>query len=386
MNPSEIYLDNAATTRCDPRVVEAMIQGFQTTYGNPSSIHSQGTFAKEILERSRSEIASLLGAFPGELIFTGSGTEANNLALKGIAEAHRNGGNHLIISSIEHDCILKTCQWLESRGFFITYIPVDHDGLVDLDFLSMAINKKTILVSVMHANNEIGTVEPVNEIGRLCHQRNVFFHTDACQSFGKIPVDVNEIHCDLLTINAHKIHGPKGVGGLYVRNGIRVAPLLHGGGQESGVRSSTENIPGILGFSAAARIAVSEMETEACRMKTLRDHMTGRLTDAIPGIYFNGHPEQRIFNNVNFCIDRLEGEGIRLQLLLNEKGMFVSTGSACSSNDQGNPSHVLRAIGLNAFQSRGAIRVSLGRETSTEEVNRFTEALAELIGHLRPIQ
>jgi len=380
-----IYLDNAATTCIDPVVADTMQQAGLEHYGNASSLHSMGVAAHELLSESRQRLASLLGATPGEIFFTGSGTESNNLALKGVAFANARRGRHIIVSSIEHDCILRTAGWLEQQGFAVTRLGVDQKGLVDLKDLSQAITDSTILVSVMHVNNEIGTIQPVEEIGRICTEKKVYFHTDACQSFGKMPVNVESVQADLLTVNAHKIHGPKGVGALYVRSGVKIDPLLHGGGQEQGLRSSTENIPGILGFVKAAEIACRNLEDESKRIKNLQEHIMKTLMQEISGVYFNGSVNHRLPHNINFCIEGMEGEGIRLQLLLDEAGVCVSTGSACSSNDGGNPSHVLKAIGLDPFQARGGIRISLGRFTTRQEVDSFMKVLAEKVKQLKPI-
>jgi len=381
-----IYFDNAATTRLDKRVLETMVPYFENYYGNASSLHTLGTQAKEILEESRSKIAGCIGVNTNEIYFTSSGTEANNLALKGIALANRNRGKHIIVSSIEHDCILNTCKWLEGQGFFISYLPVDNYGSVDVEHLSKLINSQTILVSVMYANNEIGTIEPVNEIGDLCKKNNVPFHSDACQAFGKIPVNANESNIDLLTINSHKIYGPKGVGALYVRKGINVIPLLHGGGQESGLRPSTENIPGIAGFAKAAELCSGEMENEAKRLTGLRNKISDYLHKNFNNTYINGHPENRLPGHLSFSFHGLEGETIRLLFMLDELGIAVSAGSACSSNDKThNASHVLQAIGLNPLEARGAVRLSLGRFNTDEEISIFTRALNQTVHQLNPI-
>jgi cysteine desulfurase len=381
-----IYLDNAATTCMDARVTEAMIPWFSQEYGNASSLHHFGTQAREVLENSRTTIANHLGAASDELYFTSGGTESNNWALKSIAMANRHKGRHIIVSSIEHDCVLNTCNWLAEQGFFITYLPVDADGIVDLDVLKESINPKTILVSVMHANNEIGTIEPIEEIGRICKTHKVYFHTDACQSFGKIPVDVNQTNVDLLTINSHKIYGPKGVGALYIRKGTNITPFLHGGGQEAGFRSSTENIPGIVGFAKAADLAVQEMKCEAVRLTKLRHKIVQFITSDIGNAYINGHPDKRLPGHLSFSFHGLEGETIRLLLLLDENGIAVSAGSACSSNDKAhNASHVLQAIGLNPFEARGAIRVSMGRYTTEMDIDIFTDSLGQAVNNLTSI-
>jgi cysteine desulfurase len=380
-----IYLDNAATTCLDKRVLDAMMPYFSDYYGNASSLHTYGTQAKEILDHSRAQIASYIGAKPEEIIFTSGGTEANNFAVKGIAFANRQKGNHIIVSAIEHDCILNACKWLEEQGFYITYLPVDNSGLVDIDALKKVINPKTILVSVMYANNEIGTIEPVEEIGKICRQHNVYFHSDACQSFGKIPIDVNQTNIDLLTINSHKIYGPKGVGALYIRKGTRIAPLLHGGGQEAGYRSSTENIPGIVGFAKAADLCISEMDTENRRSTLLREKLIDFLFENYENVYINGHAEKRLPGHLSFSFHGMEGETIRFLLLLDGMGIAVSAGSACSSNHGGSASHVLQAIGLDPFEARGAIRISLGRFNTEQDIEVLKTALKSTVMQLNSI-
>jgi cysteine desulfurase len=283
-NIKKIYLDNAATTQLDSKVLEAMMPYLTDYFGNASSLHSFGTQTKESLGNLRSKLAGFINAQPDEIIFTSGGTEANNLALKGIAFANKSKGNHIIVSAIEHDCILNTCKWLESQGFFVSYLPVDKEGLVDLERLKMMINPKTILVSVMHANNEVGTIQPIEEMGKICKEKNVYFHTDACQSFGKVPVDVVTQNISLMSLNAHKIYGPKGVGCLYVKKDTNIIPLLHGGGQEFGLRSTTENIAGIAGFVKAAEICVNEMETESKRLTILRNKIIQELQKKVRGL------------------------------------------------------------------------------------------------------
>jgi cysteine desulfurase len=381
-----IYLDNAATTQVDERVVLSMLPYHSEEYGNPSSLHSFGTHAKEILDRSRRKLASFIGAEPDEIVFTSGGTEANNLALKGIACGNRSKGNHIIVSAIEHDCVLNVCKWLETMGYYITYLPVDSAGIVDVNELKKYINPKTILVSIMHANNEIGTLEPIAEIGQICKSYKVPFHSDACQSFGKIPIKVNEVGLDLLTINSHKIYGPKGVGALYVRKGVNIIPLLHGGGQEAGIRSTTENIPGIVGFVNAAELCIEGMKTESSKLLKLRNNLTDFLFDNFDNVYINGVSENKLPGLLNFSFHGLEGETIRLLLLLDEKGIAVSAGSACSSNDRThNASHVLQAIGLNQFEARGSIRVSFGRYSTEKDLEKFKVALTESINSLTSI-
>jgi cysteine desulfurase len=383
---SRIYLDNAATTRPDPRVLEAMMPYFTEKYGNPSSLHSFGTQAREVIDTAKHEISASIGAKSEEIIFTSGGTEANNFALKGVAFANRPKGNHIIVSAIEHDCILNTCKWLETQGYVITYIPVNQEGIIDADMLRNLINPKTILVSVMYGNNEIGTLQPVEEIGRICRDYRILFHSDACQSYGKVPVWVDQNHIDLLTINSHKIYGPKGVGALYVRKGTRIEPLLHGGGQEDGLRSSTENVPGIAGFLKASQLCMAEMTREFARLTALRKKLSGYLFEQFGNVYINGHPEKRLPGHLSFSFHGLEGETIRLLLLLDELGIAVSAGSACSSNDRShNASHVLQAIGLNPLEARGAIRVSMGRYTTENDIEELMVALNSTVMQLNSI-
>lgn len=383
---NKIYLDNAATTQLDSRALEAMMPFLTDCYGNASALYASGTQAKEQLEDLRSKFAKTINAQSDEIIFTSGGTEANNLALKGIAFANRSKGNHIIVSAIEHDCILNTCKWLETQGFYITYLSVDREGFVDMEKLSRLINPKTILVSIMHANNEIGTIQPISRIGKLCKERGVYFHTDACQSFGKLPIDVIAQDITLMTMNAHKMYGPKGVGCLYIKKGVNIAPLLHGGGQEFGLRSTTENIAGIAGFVKAAELCMQEMETESKRLATLRNKLIQVLEDRFGGFYVNGSLSHRLPNNINFGISGLEGETIKLLLFLDEKGIAVSTGSACSNNDTTkSASHVLQAIGNDPFEARGAIRIGLGRFTSADDIDYFAETLTTIIKQLKPI-
>jgi cysteine desulfurase len=386
MLKKRIYLDNAATTCLDERVIESMMTCYTNIYGNASSLHHFGTQAKEVLENSRSTIAQSIGANTRELYFTSSGTESNNWALKSIAKAYRHKGRHIIVSTIEHDCIRNTCNWLAEEGFFITYLPVDSNGIVDITTLKEVINPKTILVSVMHANNEIGTIEPIEEIGRICKKHNVYFHSDACQSFGKIPLDVNQSCVDLLTINSHKIYGPKGIGALYVREGVNIVPLLHGGGQESGLRSSTENLPAIAGFAKATALCMQEMKSESVRLSGLREKLSAYLFSAFGNAYINGPAEYRLPGHLSFSFHGMEGETIRLLLLLDEMGIAVSAGSACSANDKSHQaSHVLQAIGLNACEARGAIRVSMGRFTTENDVKIFMDSLGQVVTSLTSI-
>jgi len=382
----QVYLDNAASTPVDPRVLDAMRPYFSEAAGNPSSLHAPGRRAREAVEDARARIAAQIGAArPEEVIFTSGGTESNNLALKGVAFASRDKGRHIITTRIEHDCVLNSAAWLEQQGFSVTYLGVTPDGLVRPEELAAAIRRDTVLVSVMHANHEIGTVEPIRELGRICHERAVPFHTDACQSFGKLPIDVGKDGLDLVTLNAHKIYGPKGVGALYIRGGTRVAPWQHGGGHEFGLRSSTENVPGIVGFATAAELCAQERFQEMQRLLALRDRFLHSVLTTVPGAYLNGHPRRRLPTNVNVGFSGLEGEAISLLLRLDERGVAVATGSACSSHQGDQPSHVLLAIGRNPVEARGALRISLGRFNTARDVDYCLEELRTALASLRPI-
>jgi len=378
----KIYLDYAATTPVDPRVVKAMLPYFSEKFGNTMSLHSFGQEAKEALEESREVIADLMGAKPKEIIFTSSATESNNTALKGIAFANRKKGNHIIISPIEHDCVIESAKWLESQGFEVTRLKVGKFGLVDPADVQKAIKKDTILVSIMHANNEIGTIEPIEEIGKICRERNVYFHTDAAQSFGKIPIDVNKMNIDLMTVSSHKTYGPKGAGALFVRGGTKIEPIIHGGGHESGLRSSTVNVPAIVGFAEAARICQREMRREAEKLTKLRDKLIKGVLKKIGGSHLNGHPKKRLPNNANFWFKGVEGESIVMHLDL--LGIAVSSGSACSSKSLA-PSHVLLAIGLRPEQAYGSLRLSLGRWTKEKDINYVLDVLPKVVKRLREI-
>ncbi|HVP13843.1 MAG TPA: cysteine desulfurase family protein [Phycisphaerae bacterium] len=381
-----VYLDNSASTRLLPSVLDAMLPYFHEHYGNASSLHSAGREAREAIDRARATIAAALGAAPQEIVFTSGGTESNNMAIKGVAFANKDRGRHIIVSAIEHDCVLNSCRWLTGQGFRVSLLPVDESGLVDVWQLAEAIQHDTILVSVMHANNEIGTIEPIEEIGELCRRRGVYFHSDACQSFTRLPIDVSRQAVDLLTINAHKIHGPKGVGALYIREGTRITAWQHGGGHEGGMRSSTENVPGIVGFAAAAKLCSDEADSQMPRLAALRDRIIERVLGSVGGAYLNGHRTRRLPTNVNLGFHGLEGDAIRLLLELDAAGIAVSTGSACSANESENkPSHVLRAIGRNAVEARGAVRVSLGLDNTEEEVEYFLETLTRTVEDLRSI-
>lgn len=377
-----VYLDYAATTPVDPRVVKAMLPYFSEKFGNTMALHSFGQEAKVALEESREVVANLIGAKPNEIIFTSSATESNNLALKGIAFANREKGNHIIISQIEHPCIMESSKWLEKQGFEITRLSVDKYGLVSPDDVKKNIKKETILVSVMHANNEIGTIEPIEEIGKICKEKGVYFHTDAAQSFGKIPIDVNKMNIDLLTASSHKMYGPKGAALLFVRGGTKIIPLLHGGGHEFGLRSSTVNLAAIVGFAEACKICKKEMRNESQRFKKLRDKLIKGILERIPESRLNGHPNQRLPNNTNFSFSFVEGESIVIQLDL--LGIATSTGSACSIAEL-EPSHVLLAIGLKPQEAYGSLRLTLGRWTKEKDIDYVLEVLPEIIKNLRKI-
>ena len=384
----KVYLDYAATTPVDPKVMAKMKPYFSKKFGNTMTIHSLGQEAKAVLEESREEIAKIIGAKPNEIIFTASATESNNTALKGVAFANKERGNHIITSYIEHPCVWETAEWLEKQGFKVTRLPVDKYGLVNPAELEKALTKDTILVSIIHGSNEIGTVEPIEEIGAVIKNFNekngakVYFHTDAVQSFGKIPIDVNKMQIDLLTASSHKIYGPKGAALLYVREGTKIEPLLHGGGQESGMRSSTVNIPAIVGFAQAAKIAEKEMKKEQVRLSKLRDKLIAGITKKIERAHLNGHPQKRLPNNVNVWFEFVEGESILIQLDM--AGVAASTGSACSSAKL-EPSRVLLALGLDAPQAHGSLRLTLGRWTTSQDIDYVLKVLPPIIKNLRKI-
>jgi len=377
----KIYLDYAATTPVDKRVTKAMEPYFSEKFGNTMSLHSFGQEAKLALENSRAVLANLINAEPNEIIFTGSATESNNFALKGIALANKNRGNHIIISSIEHPCIVESAKWLEKQGFQITKISVDKYGMINPEDVKKAITDKTILVSIIHASNEIGTIQDIEKIGKICREKGIYFHTDASQSFGKILIDVEKINIDLLTASSHKIYGPKGAGLLYVREGVKIEPLLHGGGQENGLRSSTINLPAIVGFAKAVEIYKKEMNKENKRLTALRNKLIKEVLK-IKNSHLNGHPEKRLANNANFSFDFIEGESLVMQLDM--EGIACSTGSACSSIKL-EPSHVLLATGLRAEQAHGSLRVSLGRYTTEKDINKLIEVLPKIVKKIRDI-
>jgi len=375
-----IYLDYAATTPTHPLVLKAMLPWFTDGFGNPSSIHSFGQEAKGAIEEAREKVARLVGAKSDEIVFTGSGTEADNFAIKGVAYAKEHEGKHIITTAIEHHAVIETCKFLEKRGFKVTYLSVDRDGLVDLGEVKKAITDETILISVMHANNEIGTIEPIQEIARIAKDREICFHTDAVQTVGHLPVDVDELKVDLVSISAHKFCGPKGVGALYIRKGTRIVPFMNGGEQEHGRRASTQNVPGIVGFGKACQLAQEEMGQEKERLETLRDKLIKGILNRIDHVHLNGHPTQRLPNNVNISLEFVEGESILLNLDL--MGIAASTGSACSSSVL-EASHVLLALGLPHESAHSSLRFSLGQETTEKDVDYVLEKLPQIVKKLR---
>ncbi|RLE38648.1 cysteine desulfurase NifS [Candidatus Woesearchaeota archaeon] len=373
-----VYLDNGATTKVDPVVVEAMKPYFSEKYGNASSLHVFGRETKEALENARSVLAKKINAEPDEIVFTSGGTESDNIALKGLLLCEKcRGKNHVITTKIEHPAVLNSCKFLEQNGFKVTYLDVDKDGFINLEQLKKSISSKTAMVSVIHANNEVGTIQDLEKIGGICKGRNLIFHSDVVQSFTKVPIDVNKYNLDLASLSGHKIHGPKGVGAIYVKKRLFVCPFMHGGGHERGLRAGTENIPGIVGFAKAVEIS-SEKDVE--RMKELRDYLIEKVLSKIPKTTLNGPRNNRLCNNAHFTIDNVEGEAILFAL--DEKGIAVSTGSACSSKSL-KPSHVLLAMGRKKEESHGSIRITLSKFTTKKEIDYFIENLIEVVANLR---
>jgi cysteine desulfurase len=376
----KIYLDYAATTPCDPEVIKAMQPYFFDKFGNPSSIHSFGQEAKKAIEDSRQVIAAYLGAKPEEIIFTSGGSESNNTALKGVAYALEKKGNHIITTSIEHHAVSEPLKFLEKRGFRVTYVRVDKNGLVSPGDIKKEITDKTILISVMHANNEIGTIQPISEIGEIAREKEIYLHTDAVQSTGHIPTKVDELNIDFLSLSAHKFYGPKGVGALYIRKGSRLENFLHGGDQERGRRASTHNTPGIVGMARAIELCQATMAQEAIFQSALRERIFKEIKDRIPEVYLNGHLTKRLPNNVNVSIKYIEGESLLLNLDM--LGIAASTGSACTSSSL-EPSHILLAIGLPHEIAHGSLRVTIGRWTKEEEIDYFLDCLPKVVTKLR---
>ncbi len=375
-----VYLDYAATTPTHPDVVKAMLPYFTEAFGNPSSIYEHGQEARAAVEDARSKVAALINAREEEIVFTSGGTEADNFALKGTAYANENRGKHIITSAVEHHAVLESCHFLEKRGFRVTYVPVDRYGMVDPEEVRRAITPETVLISVMHGNNEVGTIEPIAEISRIAREAKAYFHTDAVQTVGHIPVDVNVLGVDMLALSGHKLYGPKGVGALYIRKGTRLMSFMHGGEQERRRRAGTENVPGIVGLGAAAGIARREMPEEALRLTRMRDRLAKGLTERMEHTTVNGHPVKRLPNNISVSIAFVEGESMCLNLDL--AGICASTGSACSSASL-EPSHVLLAMGFPPEQAHGLLRFTLGKWTTEAHIDRVLETLPPIVAKLR---
>ncbi len=375
-----IYLDNAATTKTAPEVVDAMLPYFSEYYGNASTIYSLGAESKKAMDHARQIIADSLGAKPEEIYFTAGGSESDNWALKATAEAYASKGKHIITTKIEHHAILHTCEYLEKRGFEITYLNVDRDGLISLDELKAAIRPDTILISVMFANNEIGTIEPIAEIGEIAKEHGVLFHTDAVQAYAQVPINVDEMHIDMLSASGHKLNGPKGIGFLYIRKGVKIRSFVHGGAQERSRRAGTENIPGIVGLGAAVERAMRIMDSKTRKEIELRDYLIGRLENEIPHCWLNGHRTKRLPNNINFSFLFIEGES--MLIMLDMKGICASSGSACTSGSL-DPSHVLLAIGLKHEEAHGSLRLTLSEDSTKEEMDIVAEEVKKIVQRLR---
>ena len=374
-----IYLDYAATAPMLPEVMDAMLPFFCECYGNPSAVYGEGREARKAVEEARRKTAAVLDAEAREICFTSGGSESDNLAIKGTAFSLRHRGNHIITSRIEHPAVLNTCRWLEKQGFRVSFLTPDSEGIIAPEAVEEAICPETILVSIMTANNEIGTIQPVTEIGEICRRNGVLFHTDAVQAIGQIRTDVQEMNVDLLSLSAHKFHGPKGVGALYIRRGTRLDSLVHGGSQERGMRAGTENVPGFVGLGEAIRIAEAEREENAKRIAGLRDELIRRVLETIPGARLNGHHQRRLPNNCHFSFDGIESEALLLRMDL--AGISVSGGSACTSGSM-EPSHVLEAIGLEESMLKGSIRLTLGRETTREDIKKTAQVMREIVEDL----
>lgn len=375
-----IYLDNAATTRTAPEVLDAMIPYFTEKYGNPSTVYSIGSQNKDVITKQREIIAEALGAQSNEIYFTAGGSESDNWVLKATADAYAGKGNHIITTKIEHHAILHSCEYLEKKGIEVTYVGVDENGVVDLEELKAAIRPTTILISVMFANNEIGTIQPIREIGEIAHEHGILFHTDAVQAFGQIPIDVDACHIDMLSASGHKLNGPKGIGFLYIRKGVKIRSFVHGGAQERKRRAGTENVPGIVGMGAAVERAMRTMETRTAKERKLRDYLIERIETEIPYCRLNGDRTNRLPNNVNFSFRFIEGES--LLIMLDMKGICASSGSACTSGSL-DPSHVLLAIGLPHEIAHGSLRMTLGEETTREDLDYTVDTLKEIVANLR---
>ncbi|MBT1278297.1 cysteine desulfurase NifS [Thermoanaerobacter sp. CM-CNRG TB177] len=377
-----IYLDNAATTAVDKRVLEAMLPYYSDIFGNPSSPYSYGQEAKKAIEEAREKVAKALGADSDEIYFTSGGSESDNWALKGVAYALKDKGNHIITTEIEHHAVLNTCRYLEKEGFKVTYLPVDEYGVVKPEDLKKAITDKTILVSVMFANNEIGTIEPIEELVKIAHEKNVYFHTDAVQAVGNIPIDVKKLDVDLLSLSAHKIYGPKGVGALYIKKGVKIHSFIQGGTQEKNRRAGTENVPGIVGLGEAIELITKNLDCHMNKLTFLRDKLINGILEKIPYVRLNGHPTKRLPGNVNVSFEFIDGESLILNLDM--AGICASSGSACTSGSL-EPSHVLLAIGLSKELARGSLRLTIGKDNTEEDIDKVLEALPQIVKRLRSI-
>ena len=375
-----IYFDNSATTRTDKEVLDAMVPYTIDHYGNPSSLHTPGRESKMGMDTAREQVAKLLKVEANEIIFTSGGTESDNLAIKGYAWANKAKGKHIITTKIEHHAVMETCKYLAKNGYEVTHLPVDHDGLVSPADFEKAIRPDTILASVMYANNEIGTIQPIRELGAIAKKKGIIFHVDAVQAAGHLPIDVKSENIDMLSLSAHKFYGPKGVGALYLRKGVRIEPLFHGGGHEKGLRSSTENVCGIVGLGKAAEMAAAGMVEESARLTRLRDRMIDEVLKTIPRSYLNGHRTKRLPSNANFRFDFIEGESLTMQLDM--YGFAASTGSACSTKSL-EPSHVLLALGLKPEEAHGSLRISMGKDNTEEDVKYLLEVLPKVVENLR---
>lgn len=380
--PSRIYFDHSATTPLDPRVLDAMAPFFGGVFGNPSSSHREGRLARAAVDKARAQIAALIGAEPREIIFAASGTEADNLALRGAIRASGSAG-HVVTSAIEHAAVLETCRALAETGTEITLLPVDSSGLVCLNHLLRALQSQVTIVSIMAANNVVGTIQPIEESAHLTKLHGVLFHTDAVQAGGKIPLDVNQLRVDLLSLSAHKLHGPKGIGALYVRNGVELAPIMHGGGQERGLRSATENVAGIVGFGAAAEIAQEELKFEAARLRNLRESIAAGVLGRFPEAHLFGDADQRLPGHLSIGFRGLERHTGEILAALDEAGVAISAGSACNAHHSDGPSSVLLAMGYDDDRARGLLRISLGRFNTAQEADRFLDLLAQVIRKIR---
>ena len=382
---AQIYFDHSATTPLDPRVVETMLPCYGANFGNPSSLHWAGQQAKQAIDEGRRQVAELFHTSPDEIVFTASGTESDNMVLKGVAGQYKPQDCHIITSSFEHPAILETCKYLEKLGYAISYLPVSAEGIVDPESLKAALRPNTQLVSVMAANNVVGTLQPIAELAQITKAHGALFHTDAVQAVGKIPLHMDVMPVDFLSLSAHKLHGPKGIGALYIRKGVKIEPLVHGGGQERGIRSATENVAAIAGLGKAAEIAGAEMSAEASRLVRLRDRIILAIQAEIPNAYLIGHRYKRLPGHICLGFAGQEGEAIKLMLSLNDEGIAISTGSACSSHHAGQPSYILTAMGMDPVRARGSLRITLGRFNTDGEVDTFLEVLPRLVGEMRPV-